>query len=82
MTPHDMMAFEPPPPSPINKATRTSWRGRKAQPPDITPARAIAEAWIRETKESQNKWREADARLKNLFNHPNRQVPPGRRAKM
>jgi len=82
MTPDGMMAFEPPPPQ-NNKGTQTSWRGREAQPPpDHTPARAIADAWIMETKESQEKWREADAKLKNQFNRPKRLVLPGRKAKM
>jgi hypothetical protein len=35
-----------------------------------------------ETKESQDKWKEADARLRNQFNRQNRQIPPGRKAKM
>ncbi|KAI0000581.1 hypothetical protein BJV77DRAFT_938994 [Russula vinacea] len=77
------MAFKPPPPPQSNKATQTSWRGRDAQsPPDNTPARAIADAWIMETKESQDKWKEADAKLKDQFNRSKRQVPSGRKAKM
>jgi hypothetical protein len=81
------MAFEPPPPPPPppqnKKATQTTWRGRESQPPpDHTPARAIADAWIMETKENQDRWREADAKLKDQFNRPNRQVPSGRKAKM
>ena len=79
------MAFESPPP-PNNKGTQTSWRGREAQtPPDHppgTPARAIADAWIMETRESQDKWREADTKLKDQFNRPKRVVLPGRKAKM
>ncbi|KAI9449414.1 hypothetical protein BJY52DRAFT_252040 [Lactarius psammicola] len=81
MTLHDLMAFEPPSPSLNKEATRTPRRGREAQPPhSIPPAHAIAEAWLKETKENQDKWREADAKLKDLFNQPNRQF--GRRAKM
>jgi len=77
------MAFEPPPPPQNKKATQTTWRGREPQPPpDNTPARAIADAWIMETKESQDKWREADAKLKDQFNRPNRRALPGRKAKM
>jgi hypothetical protein len=77
------MAFEPSPPQ-NNKLTQTSWRGREAQssPPDNTPARAIADAWRMETKESQDKWREADAKLKDQFNRIKRQIPVGRKAKM
>ena len=75
------MAFEPPSPLLNKEATRTPRRGREAQPPhSIPPAHAIAEAWLKETKENQDKWREADAKLKDLFNQPNRQL--GRRAKM
>jgi len=82
MTPDGMMAFESPPPQ-NNKGTHTSWRGREAQtPPDHTPARAIADAWIMETKESQDKWREADTKLKDQFNRPKQLVLPGRKAKM
>ncbi|KAH9040176.1 hypothetical protein EDB84DRAFT_573824 [Lactarius hengduanensis] len=81
MTLHDLMAFEPPSPSLNKEATRTPRRGREAQPPhSIPPAHAIAEAWLKETRENQDKWREADAKLKDLFNQPNRQL--GRRAKM
>ncbi|KAI9511130.1 hypothetical protein F5148DRAFT_1172912 [Russula earlei] len=75
------MAFESPSPPPQNKTA--TWLEREPQrPPDPTPARAIAEAWIMETKESQDKWKEVDAKLKDLFNRPNRQVPLGRKAKM
>ena len=75
------MAFEPPSPSLNKEATRTPRRGRETQPPhSIPPSRAIADAWLKETKENQEKWREADAKLKDLFNQPNRQL--GRRAKM
>jgi hypothetical protein len=71
------------PPQNKKAATRTSCQGREAEiPQDITPARAIAEAWIKESKESQDRWKEADAKLKDTFNHPNRSVPLGRRAKM
>jgi hypothetical protein len=35
-----------------------------------------------ETKESQDKWKEADAKLKDQFNRLKRQVPSGRKAKM
>jgi hypothetical protein len=77
------MAIESPSPSQNKKATRTSWQGGEAElPPDITPARAIAEAWIKETRENQDKWREADGKLKDLFNPSTPQVPFGRRAKM
>ncbi|KAH9963904.1 hypothetical protein BC827DRAFT_1191923 [Russula dissimulans] len=83
MTLDDMMAFDSPSPPQKKKATQTSWRGREPQPPpDNTPARAIAEAWIMETKESQDKWKEADAKLRDQFNRPNRPPPPGRKAKM
>ncbi|KAN0111474.1 hypothetical protein V8E52_008497 [Russula decolorans] len=76
------MGFEAPPPQ-NNKGAQTSWRGRETQtPPDHPPARAIAEAWIMETKESQDKWREADTKLKDQFNRPKRLVLPGRKAKM
>jgi len=83
MTLDDMMAFEPPPPPQNKNVPQTSWRGRDAQQPsDGTPARAIADAWIMETKESQDKWREADAKLKDQFNRPKPQIPSGRKAKM
>jgi hypothetical protein len=77
------MAFDPPPPPQNNKANQTTWHGRESPPPsNNTPARAIADAWIMETKESQEKWKEADAKLKDQFNRPNRQVVSGRKAKM
>ncbi|KAI0268811.1 hypothetical protein BC834DRAFT_867343 [Gloeopeniophorella convolvens] len=75
------MAFEPPSPSPTKKAPRSPWLGRNNQPPDTTPAQAIAEAWLRETNENQERWREADAKLKDLF-RPSPQVSLGRKAKM
>jgi hypothetical protein len=77
------MAIDPPSPSQNKKAIGTSWQGREAElPQGITPARAIADAWIKETKESQDKWKETDSKLKDMFNHTNRQIPVGRRAKM
>jgi len=83
MTLDEMMAFDSPSPPQKKKATQASWRGREPQPPpENTPARAIAEAWIMETKESQDKWKEADGKLKDQFNRPNRQPPPRRKAKM
>jgi hypothetical protein len=78
------MAIDSPSPPQNKKATtRTPSQGREAEiPQDITPARAIAEAWIKESKESQDKWKDTDAKLKDTFNHTNRPVPLGRRAKM
>ncbi|KAI0001278.1 hypothetical protein BJV74DRAFT_819489 [Russula compacta] len=83
MTSDGIMTFDSPSPPQNKKATQMPRRGRDAQPPpDNTPARAIAEAWIMETKENQDRWREADAKLKDQFNRINRQVLSGRKAKM
>ena len=35
--------------------------------PTLSPADAIAEAWKRESQESQEKWRREDAKVKNDY---------------
>jgi len=39
-------------------------------PSNLSPFQAIAEAWKRESKESQEKWRKIDANIKKRYNEP------------
>ncbi|PPQ95309.1 hypothetical protein CVT26_008153 [Gymnopilus dilepis] len=45
----------------------------------LSPAQAIAEAWKRESKENQERWKKIDADVKTRFNAPRR---PERKTKM
>ncbi|KAI0066001.1 hypothetical protein BV25DRAFT_1820845 [Artomyces pyxidatus] len=72
------MAYDPPSSSSAKKATRSPQRA--TQPPDLTPAQAIAEAWMKESRESKEKWRGADEKLREYF-RPSRQILR-RKAKM
>ncbi|KIM45354.1 hypothetical protein M413DRAFT_66591, partial [Hebeloma cylindrosporum] len=47
--------------------------------PIISPAQAIADAWKKESMESQAKWQRLDAEVKIRFNTPRK---PDRRTKM
>ncbi|KAI0047943.1 hypothetical protein FA95DRAFT_1558607 [Auriscalpium vulgare] len=73
------MAYEPSSPSSAKKADRSPQRA--AHPTDTTPAQAIAEAWMRETREAQEKWRMADEKLREYF-HGGRPSQRTRKAKM
>ncbi|KAG2039669.1 hypothetical protein BDR03DRAFT_193037 [Suillus americanus] len=47
--------------------------------PNLSPAQVIAEAWRRESPQSQEFWRQAEAKRKELYTVPR---SPGPRGKM
>ncbi|KAF8236034.1 hypothetical protein L208DRAFT_1391465 [Tricholoma matsutake] len=46
--------------------------------PNVSPAQAIADAWKRESAESQEKWRRIDANVRLRYNSPPRSDPKSR----
>ncbi|KAI0823416.1 hypothetical protein BC628DRAFT_535227 [Trametes gibbosa] len=59
------------PPSPARPPKRpTAQRTQTPQRSALTPAQAIAQAWMRESPESQKKWRAADAQAKDRYTDP------------
>ncbi|EGO00386.1 hypothetical protein SERLA73DRAFT_89355 [Serpula lacrymans var. lacrymans S7.3] len=51
--------------------------------PSLSPAQAIAEAWQRESSQSQELWRQADSKVRELYSAPRPQVPrKGQNGKM
>ncbi|KAI9067341.1 hypothetical protein FKP32DRAFT_1588699 [Trametes sanguinea] len=64
------MPSDPPSPArpqrPTHPRTQTTTTPRSA----LTPAQAIAQAWMRESPEAQQKWRKADALAKEKYMNP------------
>ncbi|EIW62787.1 uncharacterized protein TRAVEDRAFT_112771 [Trametes versicolor FP-101664 SS1] len=54
-------------PRPTTPRTQTPPRGSP-----LTPAQAIAQAWMRESPESKQKWRAADAQARDSYTNPTR----------
>ncbi|KAF8893511.1 hypothetical protein BD779DRAFT_1506658 [Infundibulicybe gibba] len=51
---------------------------RKQSPPSspkLSPAQAIAEAWKRESVETQQRWRNLDANVRSRYTAPRRKDP-------
>ncbi|TFK54554.1 hypothetical protein OE88DRAFT_1655277 [Heliocybe sulcata] len=65
-----------PPHSPSTSSSRVTTK------PRLTPAQAIVEAWLAETRSNQNKWREADAKARAQFSDPKAKRGTGHKAKM
>ncbi|KAH9858902.1 hypothetical protein C2E23DRAFT_880316 [Lenzites betulinus] len=58
------------PPSPARPQRPTAQRTQTPPRSALTPAQAIAQAWMRESSESKKKWRAADAHARDRYTDP------------
>ena len=71
--PHTLSSQRPTPLRTQTAATATATttaQSMSAQRATLTPAQAIAQAWMRESPEAQAAWRLADARAKEQYMNP------------
>ncbi|KAL7281497.1 hypothetical protein ACG7TL_004812 [Trametes sanguinea] len=71
------MPSDPPSPARPQRPTHPRTQTTTARSA-LTPAQAIAQAWMRESPESQQKWRKADALAKEKYMNPIRWNTAGR----
>ncbi|KAI0663365.1 hypothetical protein C8Q70DRAFT_1042134 [Cubamyces menziesii] len=72
------MPSDPPTPTRPQRPTPTRTQTTTAARSALTPAQAIAQAWMRESSEAQQKWRVADALAKEKYVNPIRWSTAGR----